>query len=703
MQLSEFFALDIDRVHVISFTSALLIASLIRYGFVVVPSFIIALFCHYIFVSQRPLMVAAIFSVFLPLSNYLLVYFYKKITQKINNDDYMLRAAGYTVIIGLLLPLYNSLSMMLVAQLLGYPFMARENFLAYSVLAGAISQLLLTPFIYILLGFTNKKDRKNYLHLDKLMRKEAQNNYIHSIWRLICFGLLLSAILTNNPMTINTLVLLIVPIIALGVGRFGIIEPYLITITGCLLAAYNAVSTFNSELITEHTFYNIVTILFSKVTLILLLTVQAIKNHLTLEKTIHAERLDPYTNLLSISQFKSDAPLYDQHIVLFLDINDMVNSLKALGFEGKTQLIKQLTKFMSLLLKNKGMAYLPPFSQGVLYLFSKKEISSLEIQHLVDSLSSFKFSWKHQTFNLIHHKIICGQLDTTLDINTTLSNLCTPSEQYSYGKDINWINFDDDEDHKLNKLSNIQNAFKLNKFTLVCQPYLNLTDENTPAYFEVLIRLPQDKHANNDLTPAAFFPLINEFGLEVELDKWVIEHTFLTLKEHVLDWSNVGRCSINLTAQALNSQSIAAYIDSLAQQYTIPLDKICFEITESSAIYNEKMAVDTIQELRECGCKIALDDFGTGYASFDYLRRLPLDILKIDGSFVRNIITNTVDQTIVKSISQVAQDMKLITVAEFVESEAHIPVLQQLNINYAQGYAIAKPTNLAEYLKQINK
>lgn len=135
----------------------------------------------------------------------------------------------------------------------------------------------------------------------------------------------------------------------------------------------------------------------------------------------------------------------------------------------------------------------------------------------------------------------------------------------------------------------------------------------------------------------------------------------------------------------------------------MPLGKICFEITESDALRDEEQAIIAIEQLRKIGCTIALDDFGTGYASFDYLRRLPLDIIKIDGSFVQEITHSDRDKTIVQAISQVAKTMNLTTVAEFVESEQHADILCDLGIDYAQGFGIAKPLPLLSHLKRCQK
>ncbi|OJI52048.1 Cyclic di-GMP phosphodiesterase YfgF [Vibrio vulnificus] len=146
---------------------------------------------------------------------------------------------------------------------------------------------------------------------------------------------------------------------------------------------------------------------------------------------------------------------------------------------------------------------------------------------------------------------------------------------------------------------------------------------------------------------------------------------------------------------------MSTWIIEKAHQYQVPLDKICFEVTESSALQNEEQAIETLKVLRAAGCKIALDDFGTGYASFAYLRRLPLDIVKIDGEFIKDLPTNETDRLIVESISNVANDIGLETVAEFVESEQHVEMLKQWHITYAQGFGVYKPQPLAQVLREF--
>ena len=697
-ELSQFFVSQADRVHIISITAAFITASQLRFGKKVIPAIASALLYQYIIISQRPIDIALSFSLFYPLISLLFIKIYYRASSTLSQFDYTLKATYYIGIMGVLYPVVATISMIHLADFLNYPFMSTPEYLAYSALGSSISQLLLTPLLFIFIGFPFKEFTNTYLSLDRAMRKINSTPGLYWAWICLCSLTIIFALLSNDPLVLNALCLLLVPIIGLGVGNFGIILPYCISTLICLISAENAVYNYNQGIINPSTFYSMIAILFAITTLILLLSAQSVKNFLTNKAAIEKERRDPYTGLFSISQLSHDLSQSNDYVMIYIDLAEISNRLHSLGFEGKALLMRNVSEFICDFTHNRGVAYLPPFSQGILYLLPNSPSIRHEIKDIAQALVKFKFQWQEQSIQLINQKIVCCKLEKNIDKDLLLSTLCTPNENFTQGGQINWVVLNQNEERKIDKLSRIQSAFDDNKFILFCQPYLDLKQPNSPLYFEVLIRLSADKKDQNPLSPAEFFPLVNEFGLQVKLDKWVIKHTFKALHLELINWQVLGRCSINLTAQALNDTTLSDYICSLAKKYEIPLEKICFEITESAALTNEKQAVNTIEHLRLHGCKIALDDFGTGYASFDYLRRLPIDILKIDGSFVRNITENKVDQTIVNTISQVAQGMSLITVAEFVESTDHIALLRSMDIHYAQGYAIAKPLPLKELL-----
>ncbi|CAH1597201.1 hypothetical protein THF1C08_420013 [Vibrio jasicida] len=338
------------------------------------------------------------------------------------------------------------------------------------------------------------------------------------------------------------------------------------------------------------------------------------------------------------------------------------------------------------------------FSTGLLSFTHYSDVAEQELQEVVEYLESFQFYWRGTSVALVSPTVYCSVVNQGQDIEKVVSILCDQPPQSD--SSIHWVNVQSFEMDRVDKLNHIQQVFKREQFELFCQPYMRLSGpEESKQSFEVLLRLKEQD--GKVLPPSAFFPLINQFGLEIKLDHWVILNTFRMLSDKVKNWDTIGHCAINLTAKTLSAENLASRIIESAHSFDIPLDKICFEITESSALINEQQAIETLNLLRKLGCKIAIDDFGTGYASFAYLRRLPLDILKIEGAFVREITESETDRLIVSSIATVAKEMHLETVAEFVETPAHSLILRDLGIDFAQGYGVAKPLPMNAYLNTL--
>jgi len=166
------------------------------------------------------------------------------------------------------------------------------------------------------------------------------------------------------------------------------------------------------------------------------------------------------------------------------------------------------------------------------------------------------------------------------------------------------------------------------------------------------------------------------------------------LATHPAKQKKLELCTINLSGQTLGNDDFMKYLIDKLDENLVDPNKICFEITETSAIANLSHAIRFIKKIREKGCRFALDDFGSGVSSFGYLKNLPVDFLKIDGAFVRDIKTDRIDRAMVKSINEIGQIMGKKTIAEFVENDAILQELKKIGVDYAQGYGIAKPRAL---------
>jgi len=234
-------------------------------------------------------------------------------------------------------------------------------------------------------------------------------------------------------------------------------------------------------------------------------------------------------------------------------------------------------------------------------------------------------------------------------------------------------------------MRSVHHALKNDAFVLHYQPLLHIRSRII-SHYEALLRLKTD---HGLVGPQTFLPAVARFGLMGDIDHWVVEHAIRALAESSSRGSKL-RLSVNLSSFAFENESFAAGVRSLLKNYGVDGDQICFEITERMAV---RFAVKTdkqIAMLRDIGCRIAVDDFGTGYSSFSYLKRLPVDYLKIDGSFIKGMATDRVDQSMVRMVGEVARAVGMETVAEYVQSAAALALLKKYGIDYAQGFYIGR-------------
>jgi diguanylate cyclase (GGDEF)-like protein len=236
----------------------------------------------------------------------------------------------------------------------------------------------------------------------------------------------------------------------------------------------------------------------------------------------------------------------------------------------------------------------------------------------------------------------------------------------------------------------IHQALEEQRFLLYSQDIVAVDDAgDTGIHLEVLLRL-QDE-SGRLVAPGQFIPAAERYGLMPLLDRWVVQNAFAIVAERQRGGQPITTCAINLSGATVGDQVFLTFLREQFALHKLAPETICFEVTETTAIANLSNAIHFIQELQAMGCKFALDDFGAGMASFAYLKQLPVDYLKIDGSFVKDMLNDPVDYAMVEMISHLARMMGKRTVAEFVESAEILEALKKIGVDYAQGYAIAKP------------
>jgi diguanylate cyclase (GGDEF)-like protein/PAS domain S-box-containing protein len=325
------------------------------------------------------------------------------------------------------------------------------------------------------------------------------------------------------------------------------------------------------------------------------------------------------------------------------------------------------------------------------------------LEQLLKSVAAFRFSWDEKVFHIgasIGVVEIDHQRMNSVDLVKDADNACYTAK--SNGRNQYYIyNSDDlDVDYKnreLELLSQIQKALDENYFELYFQVIKSLDDSNSKIRYEILLRMLGED--NTLISPVIFIPIAERYGLMPRIDQWVFENTLSLLEKHPEHLDELEKCAINLSGASLNSPSTLRAILSRLTSTSVPVDKLCFEITETSAVTNLVNAGKTIDEIRHVGCQFALDDFGAGMSSFTYLKNMDVDYIKIDGAFVKDMKNDKSDRATVKAIHDIASSMGKQTIAEFVGDQATENLLKDIGVNYAQGFAIAKPENFAQFLK----
>lgn len=239
-------------------------------------------------------------------------------------------------------------------------------------------------------------------------------------------------------------------------------------------------------------------------------------------------------------------------------------------------------------------------------------------------------------------------------------------------------------------VTSLRNAIDEDRFALRFQP-INRIDSGETAHHEVLIRLLAED--GSLVSPDAFLPSAARFGLMSEIDFWVIRHAAIAYEKYAAADRDLS-FSINLSAHAFENDDLPDYVDRTFARHSVPPGRIIFEITESLAIRRPLHVDRQVATLRELGCQFALDDFGTGYSSFSYLQKLKFDYLKIDGTFVRDLPHQPVDQKMIRLISEVGREAGMQIVAEYVQDADTLTLLASLGVDMAQGYFVGRPTEL---------
>jgi len=323
---------------------------------------------------------------------------------------------------------------------------------------------------------------------------------------------------------------------------------------------------------------------------------------------------------------------------------------------------------------------------------------ALEIANSIrENIHTLSYHWEGETFHLSASIGVAPKTteSTTTDLLNSADIACslakTSGRNVVHLFDINNENSTEKRQDMLS-VHQINNAIDNNLFILYKQNIVPLQQQKVGQHYEILLRM-LDSH-DKVVSPASFLPIAERYQLSSKIDRWVINAVYDYFVENIDKIKGIDTISINLSGHSLTDNELEKFIIDKLTDSKLPAKNICFEVTETAAITNTKRACLFMNNIKALGCKFALDDFGSGHSSYAYIKELPIDKIKIDGTFITNMLINPIDYTTVKSICEIAKAANQEIIAEFVEEESVINALTELGVDYAQGYYFHKPEPL---------
>lgn len=427
---------------------------------------------------------------------------------------------------------------------------------------------------------------------------------------------------------------------------------------------------------------------------------------------------DPLTGLLNRRAFQKNITFaidevnnqHEQYVLMFMDLDRFKVVNDSCGHAAGDELLTQIAQLMQYKIRDTDLlARLGGDEFGVLLGGCDLTQAKIIANQFLKTIENYQYFNKDQVYTIgisIGMTLITSNSVDSTQVLNEADSACYWAKDNGRNQIGVFLANDQNLATRRNQTSwvnRITSALKDDQFVLYHQTYRALKNQNkTHLHMEVLIRMEDDQ--GEIILPKDFLPTAERYDLICDIDQWVINKVFsifhLIKAEHP---DNTIMIAINLSGASINSNSLLPFIKKKILEFNVDPKWICFEVTETIALKSFYTAIEFIEQCKNVGFKFALDDFGTGTSSFEYLKKLPVDYLKIDGSFVQNIEKNALDREMVSSINKIGQLMNKITIAEFAENELIIDRLDKMGVDYAQGYATSLPSPLQPNKKTKKK
>lgn len=396
------------------------------------------------------------------------------------------------------------------------------------------------------------------------------------------------------------------------------------------------------------------------------------------------------------------------HSVCFLDLDKFKVINDTSGHAAGDEFLKQISKtIQSSLRQTDVLARLGGDEFGIILDSCSINRARSICTQIIGTIKDTRFIWGKNSFETGASIGIVPVNELTIsatDVMSSVDAACYEAKDKGRGR-IQVFEPDDADFAKhraeTSWIQRIKSAIDHNHFELYFQEIIPINSTYpTPKTIEILIRLNE---GDTVIVPDAFIPTAERYNMMPKIDEWVITNTFNFLAEYKEKIKSDIRVAINLSGQSLSENSVLNLITTnLRRNKKLKKECVCFEITETAAIANMTRAIEFISSVKQMGCKFSLDDFGSGLSSFSYLKNMPIDNLKIDGVFIRDVVADPIDRVFVESIHNIGKMMGIKTTAEYVESEEILNCVKAIGIDYAQGYYIFEPAPIKTLFSKLN-
>ncbi len=417
---------------------------------------------------------------------------------------------------------------------------------------------------------------------------------------------------------------------------------------------------------------------------------------------------DALTGLINRHEFehrlslaiKSATRFRRHHTLLYLDLDQFKVVNDTCGHAAGDDLMRRIgALLLGRLQEGAVLARLGGDEFGMLLENCSLEQATRLAENLLQAIKDCRFSWMAMAFTVGASigVVSIGEEGFTLEEVLRAADAACYMAKEKGGNRVNVYRADDSEvssrQGEMEWVARIQRALDEGRFRLFSQQIVSLRPASKQGtHCEILVRMVNE--SGELVPPALFIPAAEKYGLMPALDRWVVTTAFesyatLTTQTRAVP---IQTCSINLSGKSIGDDGFLDFLRTQAAVAGVPYNAFCFEVTETAAMENLPKAVHFIEQLRALGCRFSLDDFGAGMSSFGYLKHLPVDYLKIDGGFVKDMIDDPIDKAMVEAINDIGHVMGKKTIAEFVENKEILEALREIGVDYAQGFGVSKPT-----------